>query len=175
MRQNGVKGLFRGMSATIYREVPAYGGQFFCYEALKRFLTPPGDKGNDIHPSRLLLAGGTAGTFGWILSYPMDFCNQPNTLPHAHPSSSSAPTADLPLLLLFFFVLREQVSLSCRVSRTTTRRRGASTRCCWTAAFVDCWRRTVNEHGWRALWRGFGPCHGARVPSQRRRDSSPTS
>ena len=73
VQQNGVKGLFRGMSATVYREVPAYGGQFFCYEALKRFLTPPGEKGNDLHPARLLLAGGTAGTFGWILSYSMDF------------------------------------------------------------------------------------------------------
>lgn len=38
LRSSGIKGLFRGMAATIYREVPGYGGQFFTYEYLKRTL-----------------------------------------------------------------------------------------------------------------------------------------
>ena len=73
LQQSGVRGLYRGFAATVYREVPAYGGQFFAYEALKRLMTPPGEKGNDLHPVKLLLAGGVAGTVGWCLSYPMDF------------------------------------------------------------------------------------------------------
>lgn len=71
--QNGIKGLFRGMSATIYREVPGYGGQFFMYEALKRAWTPEGQKVQDLGFFPLVMAGGTAGIFGWLVSYPMDY------------------------------------------------------------------------------------------------------
>ena len=130
VQQNGVKGLFRGMSATIYREVPAYGGQFFCYEALKRFLTPPGEKGNDLSAARLLLAGGTAGTFGWILSYPMDFVkSQLQSEPYNQPTPWKKHTVLL------------------------------------DGGFIDCWQRTVKELGWRALWRGFGPCLARAFPA----------
>ena len=73
LQHSGIPGLYRGFASTVYREVPAYGGQFFAYEALKRLMTPPGEKGNDLHPVKLLLAGGVAGTVGWCLSYPMDF------------------------------------------------------------------------------------------------------
>ena len=73
VQHGGIAGLYRGFAATVYREVPAYGGQFFSYEAMKRMMTPPGEKGNDLHPVKLLLAGGVAGTVGWCLSYPMDF------------------------------------------------------------------------------------------------------
>ena len=73
LQHSGIFGLYRGFTSTVYREVPAYGGQFFAYEALKRLMTPPGEKGNDLHPVKLLLAGGVAGTVGWCLSYPMDF------------------------------------------------------------------------------------------------------
>lgn len=70
---NGIKGMFRGMSATIYREVPGYATQFWCYEGLKRMMTREGEKAHDLGAIRLICAGGTAGIFGWIWSYPMDF------------------------------------------------------------------------------------------------------
>lgn len=73
LKQNGVKGLFRGMSATIYREIPGYASQFFAYEALKRALTRPGEKVEDLGAGPLIMAGGIAGIFGWCWSYPMDF------------------------------------------------------------------------------------------------------
>jgi hypothetical protein len=31
--------------------------------------------------------------------------------------------------------------------------------------FFDCWQRTVSQHGWRALWRGFGPCLARAFPA----------
>ena len=31
--------------------------------------------------------------------------------------------------------------------------------------FFDCWRRTVSEHGWKAVWRGFGPCLARAFPA----------
>lgn len=33
----GVAGLWKGMSATIYREIPGYMGQFVVYEYIKRY------------------------------------------------------------------------------------------------------------------------------------------
>lgn len=70
---NGLKGLWRGMSATIYREVPGYAGQFFMYEKLKRAFTLPGEKVTDLSAARLIMAGGLAGIAGWMCSYPQDF------------------------------------------------------------------------------------------------------
>jgi len=71
--ENGPKGLYRGMAATIYREIPGYGGQFWLYEYLKRYLTKSGEKTENLGATSLIFAGGTAGIFGWCLSYPMDY------------------------------------------------------------------------------------------------------
>ena len=65
--------VFSGMSATVYREVPGYSSQFFAYEALKRSLTREGESVADLGAVPLILAGGTAGIFGWCCSYPMDY------------------------------------------------------------------------------------------------------
>ena len=127
--QNGIKGLFRGMSATIYREVPGYGGQFFCYEALKKWLTPEGHKG-DLGAGRLIMAGGVAGIFGWVLSYPMDYVKSQI---QAEPYDRRTPWKKNPYL--------------------------------FDGGFFDCWKRTVQKHGFKALWRGFGPCVARAFPA----------
>ena len=69
----GFKGLYRGMSATIYREIPGFSIQFGCYEGLKRAFTPRNEKISDLSSIRLIAAGGTAGLAGWIVSYPADY------------------------------------------------------------------------------------------------------
>ena len=128
LQHSGIPGLYRGFASTVYREVPAYGGQFFAYEALKRQMTPPGDKGNDLHPVKLLLAGGVAGTVGWCLSYPMDFikvCISTHTSSRNHSTRIfSSPS----LLCVSNLVCR----VSCRVSRLHSRVCGASIRYYWT-------------------------------------------
>ncbi len=75
VRAQGVAGLFRGMTATILREVPCYAGQFWCYETLKRCMMTGavGQSVEDLPAAKLLLAGGTAGIFCWVVSYPQDF------------------------------------------------------------------------------------------------------
>ncbi|KAF0852870.1 mitochondrial solute carrier family 25 (mitochondrial carnitine/acylcarnitine transporter) member 20/29 [Andalucia godoyi] len=69
LRNEGVKGLFRGMSATIYREVPAYAGYFGAYEVAKRTLI--GDKESN-SPLELFISGGFGGVGCWLFSYPQD-------------------------------------------------------------------------------------------------------
>jgi solute carrier family 25 carnitine/acylcarnitine transporter 20/29 len=63
-RHAGFRGIFRGMNATILRDMPSYGIYFVGYEFFKSRW---GES-----PFALLMAGGSAGVFCWILSYPFD-------------------------------------------------------------------------------------------------------
>ena len=72
LRSEGVRGLGRGMVATIVRDVPSYVAQFYVYEGLKRALTPEGQSVENLPTKYLLLAGGLGGTAGWLVSYPID-------------------------------------------------------------------------------------------------------
>jgi solute carrier family 25 carnitine/acylcarnitine transporter 20/29 len=94
--RRGIKGLFRGMSATLYREIPGYGGQFFLYEWLKRLMTKTGESTSDLGPGPLILAGGSAGIFGWALSYPQDFIKSQI---QAEPYQTKTPWRKHPFLL----------------------------------------------------------------------------
>ncbi|SJL13921.1 uncharacterized protein ARMOST_17371 [Armillaria ostoyae] len=77
LRKNGIRGLYRGMTATALRDL-GYGSYFFAYEATSRYFTPVPD--SPLHPSEIqillsqvdgqvrtpswaamLLAGGVAG------------------------------------------------------------------------------------------------------------------
>jgi solute carrier family 25 carnitine/acylcarnitine transporter 20/29 len=68
-RTDGMRGLFRGMSATIYREVPAYAGYFGCYELAKRTLIREKEQNS---PLELFISGGVGGIGCWVFSYPQD-------------------------------------------------------------------------------------------------------
>jgi solute carrier family 25 carnitine/acylcarnitine transporter 20/29 len=63
-RQAGTRGIFKGMYATILRDMPSYGVYFVGYEFFKSRW---GES-----PVALLMAGGSAGVLCWILSYPFD-------------------------------------------------------------------------------------------------------
>lgn len=65
----GVRGVFQGTLATLYRDVPASAGYFGAYEYTKRLLRGPDGKTSD---SGLLLAGGMAGVMNWAVCMPMD-------------------------------------------------------------------------------------------------------
>lgn len=128
VQANGIKGLFRGMSATIYREIPGYGGQFFVYESLKRAMTVEGEK--DLGAVPLILAGGIAGIAGWVISYPMDYIKSQI---QAEPYHIKTPYPKNKYL--------------------------------FDGGFFSCWKLTVQQHGYKALWRGFGPCAARAFPA----------
>jgi len=87
VKAQGMSGLFRGMSATILREVPCYAGQFWCYETLKKLMIKQGETVEDLAAGKLLLAGGCAGIFCWVVSYPQDFVkSQLQAEPYLSPS-----------------------------------------------------------------------------------------
>ncbi len=63
--QIGLRGVFQGTMATLYRDAPASAGYFGAYEYVKRLLRGPDGKTSN---SGLLLAGGMAGVANWTVS-----------------------------------------------------------------------------------------------------------
>lgn len=69
VREYGIQGLFRGITATAIRDT-GYGAYFLTYEATCRyFRSSPGDS---LSIPALLLAGGAAGITAWALTFPFD-------------------------------------------------------------------------------------------------------
>lgn len=67
----GVRGLYRGMTSTVLREIPAFGVYFVTYEYLCRTFAAL--KGSPHCPTYgLLVAGGCAGCSSWLANYPID-------------------------------------------------------------------------------------------------------
>lgn len=63
--EGGPKSLYRGYTATIFRDAPSYAAYFGTYQYLKDLSESP----TVIHQ---LLAGGIAGIAAWLPAYPQD-------------------------------------------------------------------------------------------------------
>ncbi|KAL6047188.1 carrier protein ymc1 [Balamuthia mandrillaris] len=69
----GLKGLYKGLSATMLRDAIGYGTYFTTYEALKRLLHKrSNNRDKQISFPELLLAGGLTGVVCWTAQYPLD-------------------------------------------------------------------------------------------------------
>ncbi|XP_066989590.1 mitochondrial carnitine/acylcarnitine carrier protein-like isoform X2 [Macrobrachium rosenbergii] len=66
-REGGIRSIYKGTCATLLRDVPASGMYFMTYEWLKRALAPEG-KAGDLSPLRVIVAGGLAGMFNWLVA-----------------------------------------------------------------------------------------------------------
>ncbi|KAF9385895.1 hypothetical protein CPC16_007793 [Podila verticillata] len=73
-RQQGFRGLYRGMDITLLRDVPSYFSYFVTYEGGKRLLAHFNHAGqvDQLTTPELLLAGGIAGFGAWVPCYPQD-------------------------------------------------------------------------------------------------------
>ena len=69
-QQEGVRGLFRGFSATALRDTPSYGVYFLAYEYTKDRLLAASNHHSPLLP--MLAAGGIAGCLSWLSCYPVD-------------------------------------------------------------------------------------------------------
>lgn len=72
-KEESIRGLFRGNVATIFREIPAYAGQFGGYYYAKKFFARlKNKKVEDLKNIELMFSGAIGGYFCWQLSYPQD-------------------------------------------------------------------------------------------------------
>ncbi|XP_068613441.1 mitochondrial basic amino acids transporter-like [Brachionichthys hirsutus] len=69
-KEEGLRGINRGMVTTLLREAPSFGMYFLAFDVLMRNLgCEPGDS---YMVPKLLFAGGMAGIASWLSTYPVD-------------------------------------------------------------------------------------------------------
>ncbi|XP_029103635.1 mitochondrial carnitine/acylcarnitine carrier protein-like [Scleropages formosus] len=71
-KEQGIRSVYKGTVLTLIRDVPSNGLYFLTYEYVKNLLTPEGQSMNQLSTPRILLAGGTAGIFNWVIALPPD-------------------------------------------------------------------------------------------------------
>lgn len=64
-RIDGFRSIYRGWSATLFREVPGYGLYFWAYEQSKQRMGTP-------TPFKSFVTGSISGVTAWIIIYPSD-------------------------------------------------------------------------------------------------------
>jgi len=69
--KRGLSGLYRGFTITLVRELPAFGLYFTSFKYICENYSSTGDE-STMRVWELLVAGGLAGTIGWIVTYPID-------------------------------------------------------------------------------------------------------
>lgn len=65
IKKEGIKGLYRGWTTTLYREGFGYGLYFSTYELLKNNTT-------NFKPYHTMIYGGLSGLVSWLFIYPID-------------------------------------------------------------------------------------------------------
>ncbi|KAJ8348169.1 hypothetical protein SKAU_G00267580 [Synaphobranchus kaupii] len=69
VKEDGARGLFRGMGALALRDVPCYGLYFLPYDLICKALTESGKQPDTF---AVIMAGGIAGVVTWACATPMD-------------------------------------------------------------------------------------------------------
>ena len=72
LSQYGIRGIYQGMSATLFREMPAYAVYFGVYETFMGMSTKTFHERKAIPLSYVTLYGASAGVFLWIATFPHD-------------------------------------------------------------------------------------------------------
>ncbi|OWF37216.1 mitochondrial ornithine transporter 1-like [Mizuhopecten yessoensis] len=72
LRQEGIQGMFKGLTSTMAREVPGYFFFFGGYEISRHYLTPPGKTKDEIGVWRTVVSGGIGGVCLWVTIFPTD-------------------------------------------------------------------------------------------------------
>ncbi|XP_037359804.1 solute carrier family 25 member 47 [Talpa occidentalis] len=69
-REEGLRGLYKGSSALLFRDGHSFATYFLSYAILSEWLTPAGHSRPAV--SGVLVAGGCAGVLAWAVATPMD-------------------------------------------------------------------------------------------------------
>jgi solute carrier family 25 carnitine/acylcarnitine transporter 20/29 len=71
VKEDGVKGLYKGTALTLLRDGPGSVAYYGAYEIFKRALSPK-EEGAPMSPFAVITAGGLAGISNWLVAVPPD-------------------------------------------------------------------------------------------------------
>uniref|UniRef100_A0A915C7Z9 Mitochondrial basic amino acids transporter n=1 Tax=Parascaris univalens TaxID=6257 RepID=A0A915C7Z9_PARUN len=71
VKQHGIQHLYRGVIATLARDIPSYGVYFASYDRMAKSLSCD-NTSESLTNVQLLFAGGIAGVLSWVVNYPVD-------------------------------------------------------------------------------------------------------
>lgn len=72
LKEQGIRGLFSGLTSTIAREMPGYFFFFGGYEITRELLAKPNESRDDIGWQKTMIAGAVGGTVLWLVIFPAD-------------------------------------------------------------------------------------------------------
>ncbi|XP_076176159.1 mitochondrial ornithine transporter 1 isoform X2 [Ptiloglossa arizonensis] len=72
LKEQGLRGLFTGLSSTIAREMPGYFFFFGGYEITRELLAKPNESRDNIGWQKTMIAGAVGGTILWLVIFPAD-------------------------------------------------------------------------------------------------------
>ena len=72
IQQNGLRGFYRGFVPTVLRDVPSFALYFSAYIFISNCLRRENQTDVNLAAWQIVLAGGTAGCFSWIINVPID-------------------------------------------------------------------------------------------------------
>ncbi|XP_031782686.1 mitochondrial ornithine transporter 1 isoform X2 [Nasonia vitripennis] len=72
LKENGISGMYRGLTSTIAREMPGYFFFFGAYELTRELLAKPGQTRDDIGWQKTMVAGAVGGSVLWLVIFPAD-------------------------------------------------------------------------------------------------------
>ena len=132
----GIRGLYRGLLVTVYRQFPSFVIYFGSYDVIKSTLLQQ----QKLQQQKLLasiIAGGIAGSLSWAIIYPLDLIKTR--------IQSLAPTTEPTLLTGYSF-------------GGAARRRRSYYHLMKTEQIMiqSITSSVINRHGWKALYSGFG-------------------
>jgi len=72
VKEGGIRGIYQGFGATMFRDIPATAIYFGLYEYLKKTMQSSDANLGQLSSWKLLTAGGIAGMGYWVLTFPLD-------------------------------------------------------------------------------------------------------
>ena len=72
LQTQGMPGLYRGVTVTLFRDLPSFGVYFAIYRLLAQSIEPNVAEPSEAGPSTQIVAGGLAGCCAWMSIYPLD-------------------------------------------------------------------------------------------------------
>ena len=71
-KQGGLRALYQGVPAALYRDVLGCSAYFIVWEKIICYFTPEGQTRHEVSIAVQMIGGGITGTISWAILYPFD-------------------------------------------------------------------------------------------------------